>query len=152
MLVIGLIIITLAFSLMVISIQLLLHKNNENITKLSMLGYTSSEISLPYRLMVLILFAITFICSMIPLFIFRNFYSSNLILLGYENSVHIIYNVILPGMGFISLVVLSLVLMVNRNVRGIILKPWIMYWSLSHLIRIQRKAIFWYLYWLFQST
>lgn len=120
--VIGLIIILLAFSLMIISIQLLLHRNNENISKLSMLGYTLNEISLPYRLMVIVLFAITFACAMIPLYFFRNFYVSNLVLLGYENSVHIINNVLLPSIGFISLVVVAMVLMVKKSVKKIILR------------------------------
>jgi hypothetical protein len=121
-LIIGLIIILLAFSLMVISIQLLLHRNNENIGKLSMLGYTLNEISLPYRLMVVALFAVTFAVSMIPLYFFRDFYTSNLILLGYENTTHIITNVILPGSGFIIIVVLAMVLMVKKSVKKIILR------------------------------
>lgn len=121
-LVIGLIIITLAFSLMIISIQLLLHRNNENITKLSMLGYSLKEISLPYQILVIILFAVTFLTSIIPLSIFRNFYSSNLMLLGYENFNKILLNVLSPGLGFTIIIVLLLILMIRNSVSKIILR------------------------------
>ncbi|MDD3741696.1 MAG: ABC transporter permease [Bacteroidales bacterium] len=121
-LVIGLIIITLAFSLMIISIQLLLHRNNENITKLSMLGYSLKEISRPYQILVIILFAVTFLTSIIPLSIFRNFYSSNLILLGYENFNKILLSVMSPGFGFTIIIVLLLILMIRNSIRRIISK------------------------------
>jgi len=118
-LIIGLVIILLAFSLMVISIQLLLHRNNENIAKLGMLGYSLKEISRPYQLLVIILFAVTFLTSIIPLSIFREFYSSNLILLGYENFNQILVNVLAPGFAFISVIVGLMLIMVRRSVMKI---------------------------------
>lgn len=121
-LIIGLIIIALAFSLMIISIQLLLHRNNENLTKLYMLGYSLKEISRPYQILVAILFAVTFLTALIPLSVFRNFYSSNLILLGYENFNKILLSVLSPGLGFTIIIVLLLILMIKRNITRIILK------------------------------
>jgi hypothetical protein len=118
-LLIGLIIIVLAFSLMVISIQLLLYRNNENISKLGMLGYSLKEISLPYQIMVIILFIITFLTSIVPLAIFRNFYLSNLILLGYENFNQVLLNVLSTGLGFISIIVVMLVFMVRGSIKKI---------------------------------
>ena len=119
-LIIGLVIIVLAFSLMIISIQLLLHRNNENINKLSMLGYSLKEISKPYLIMVIILFLITYLSSLFPLFIFRDFYSSNLILLGYENLNKVFSSVLLPGFGFVAIIVILLLLMVRSQIRKII--------------------------------
>ncbi len=118
-LLIGLIIIALAFSLMVISIQLLLYRNNENISKLGMLGYSLKEISLPYQIMVIVLFMITFLTSIIPLSIFRNFYLSNLILLGYENFNQVLLNVLSTGLGFISIIVVMLIFMVRGSIKKI---------------------------------
>jgi len=121
-LVIGMIIIALAFSLMIISIQLLLHRNNENISKLYMLGYSPKSISKPYQILVVILFLITFLTSLIPLSVFRDFYSSNLILLGYENFNKILFNVMTPGLGFTTIIVLLLILMIRKSIRKIISK------------------------------
>ncbi|PLX06879.1 MAG: hypothetical protein C0596_14405 [Marinilabiliales bacterium] len=118
-LIIGLIIILLAFSLMVISIQLLLHRNNENIRKLSLLGYKISEIALPYKIMTIVLFVITFTISLIPLSIFRDFYSSNLILLGYEIFSQMFISIIVPGFGFISIIVIMLIWMIHAQVKKI---------------------------------
>jgi hypothetical protein len=118
-LIIGLVIILLAFSLMVISIQLLLHRNNENISKLGMLGYSLREISLPYQIMVIILFVVTFLTSLIPLSFFREYYSSNMVLLGYEKFNHILFNVLAPGFGFITIIILLLMLMIRRSIMKI---------------------------------
>lgn len=120
-LIIGVVIILLAFSLMVISIQLLLHRNNENISKLGMLGYSLNKISLPYQLLVIILFSVTFLTSIIPLSIFRDFYSSNLILLGYEDFNEIMYSVLPPGLLFTTVIVVMLIIMIRRSVKKIII-------------------------------
>jgi hypothetical protein len=119
-LIIGLIIIVLAFSLMFISIQLLLHRNKDNISKLSMLGYTIREIALPYNILTLILFIITYACSLIPLYIFRDFYTSNLVLLGYDKFNEIFINILLPGVGFVSIIVLLLLIMIKNQVKKIV--------------------------------
>ncbi len=118
--IIGMIIIVLAFSLMIISIQLLLHRNKDNITKLNMLGYTIKEIALPYNIMTIILFIITYLCSFIPLYIFRGFYTSNLILLGYDNFNQVFVQILLPGAGFVTAIVLLLLLMIRNQVRKIV--------------------------------
>ncbi len=120
-LIIGLIIIVLAFSLMVISIQLLLHRNNENIGKLGMLGYSLKEISLPYQIMVIILFIVTFLTSLIQLSIFRNYYSSCMMLLGYEKFNQVLINVMTPGFAFITVIVLLLMLMIRQNIKKIMM-------------------------------
>ncbi|MBN2777209.1 MAG: ABC transporter permease [Bacteroidales bacterium] len=119
-LIIGMIIILLAFALMFISIQLLLHRNNENIKKLSWLGYTIRQISRPYMIMVIILFVLTFLASLIPLSFFRDFYSSNLILLGYEKFNILITNIILPGAGFVVIIVGLLLIMIRSQIKKII--------------------------------
>jgi hypothetical protein len=118
--IIGMVIIVLAFSLMVISIQLLLHRNNENIQKLSMLGFKITEIALPYNIMVAALFIVTFATSMIPLLIFRDFYSSNMVLLGYENFNLIFTSIIIPGAGFVSIIVFLLIIMIRSQIKKII--------------------------------
>lgn len=119
--IIGLIIIVLAFSLMIISIQLLLQKNNDNIKKLNLLGYSLKEISKPYIIFVIILFYVTFLCSLIPLTLLRNFYSSSLILLGYGNINQIFINVILPGLIFINIILFLLIIMITKQIKKIIL-------------------------------
>ncbi len=118
-LIIGLIIILLAFSLMVISIQLLLYRNNDNIKKLSLIGYKISEIAFPYKLMTAILFVVTFLVSLIPTTILKNLYSSNLILLGYENLSNMFLSIIIPGVIFIGLIILMLILMIQRQIKNI---------------------------------
>ncbi|MDD2387488.1 MAG: hypothetical protein PHP52_11980 [Bacteroidales bacterium] len=119
-LIIGLIIISLAFALMFISVQLLLYRNNQNIRKLSMLGYTINNISLPYNIMLVLFFVVSFAVALIPLFIFRDFYSSNLMLLGYEKFNTIITNIIMPGAGFVVIIVGLLLLMVRTQIKKII--------------------------------
>lgn len=119
-LIIGLIIISLAFALMFISVQLLLYRNNDNIRKLSMLGYTINNISLPYNIMLIIFFVISFAVALVPLFIFIDFYSSNLMLLGYEKFNTIITNIIMPGAGFVVIIVGLLLLMVRTQIKKII--------------------------------
>ncbi len=119
-LIIGLIIISLAFALMFISVQLLLYRNNDNIRKLSMLGYTINNISLPYNIMLVLFFVVSFAVALIPLFIFRDFYSSNLMLLGYEKFNTIITNIIMPGAGFVVIIVGLLLLMVRTQIKKII--------------------------------
>ncbi|MDY0140569.1 MAG: hypothetical protein RBR97_01590 [Bacteroidales bacterium] len=118
-LIIGLIIISLAFALMFISVQLLLYRNNQNIRKLSMLGYTINNISLPYNIMLVLFFVVSFAVALIPLFIFRDFYSSNLMLLGYEKFNTIITNIIMPGAGFVVIIVGLLLLMVRTQIKKI---------------------------------
>ncbi len=118
--IIGIIIIILAFSLMVISIQLLLHRNKDNITKLNMLGYTIQDIALPYNIMTVLLFVATYICSFIPLYIFRSFYTSNLVLLGYDNFNHIFTQILLPGAGFVAVIIVLLLIMIRNQVRKIV--------------------------------
>lgn len=118
--IIGLVIILLAFSLMVISIQLLLHRNNENLTKLSMLGYSIKEITKPYNIMVVILFALTYVTTLIPLFGFREYYTSNLVLLGYENFNQLFTNILIPGGGFVIIIVVLLLIMIKAQVKKII--------------------------------
>ncbi|MDD2636470.1 MAG: hypothetical protein PHW82_13345 [Bacteroidales bacterium] len=119
-LIIGLIIISLAFALMFISVQLLLYRNNASIRKLSMLGYTINNISLPYNIMLIIFFVISFAVALIPLFVFRDFYSSNLLLLGYEKFNILITNIIIPGAGFVVIIVSLLLLVVRRQIKKIV--------------------------------
>ncbi|MDD4150051.1 MAG: hypothetical protein PHE33_08475, partial [Bacteroidales bacterium] len=119
-LIIGLIIISLAFALMFISVQLLLYRNNENIRKLSMLGYTINNISLPYNIMLVLFFVISFTVALVPLFVFRDFYSSNLLLLGYEKFNTVITNIIIPGAGFVVIIVGLLLLMVRTQIKKIV--------------------------------
>ena len=105
-LIIGLIIISLAFALMFISVQLL--------------RYTINNISLPYNIMLVLFFVVSFAVALIPLFIFRDFYSSNLMLLGYEKFNTIITNIIMPGAGFVVIIVGLLLLMVRTQIKKII--------------------------------
>ena len=118
--IIGLIIILLAFSLMIISIQLLLHRNKNNIIKLNMLGYTIKEIAKPYNILMILLFIVTYLCSFIPLFVFRDFYTSNLILLGYESFNKLFSNILLPGAGFVTIIVFIVLLMIRNHVKKIV--------------------------------
>lgn len=119
---IGIIIICLTFALIILSIQLLLQRNNENIVKLNMLGYSLKEISLPYKIMVSILFAASFISSLIPLYFLRNYYFSNLVLFGYESTTQLFSNIILPSLIFIFIVVLLLISMLKSTIKKIISK------------------------------
>jgi hypothetical protein len=70
--------------------------------------------------MVIILFVLTFLASLIPLSFFRDFYSSNLILLGYEKFNTLITNIILPGTGFVVLIVGLLLIMIRSQIKKII--------------------------------
>ncbi|MCK9255867.1 MAG: hypothetical protein M0Q45_10235 [Bacteroidales bacterium] len=118
---IGIIIICLTFALIILSIQLLLQRNNENITKLNMLGYSQKEIALPYKLMLSILFALSFLSSLIPLYFFRNYYYSNLVLFGYESSSQILVHIIFPALILNFIVVLLLIGMLKSIIKKIIL-------------------------------
>lgn len=83
-LIIGITIIALAFWLMIVSILLLLERNNENISKLSLLGYSPKEISKPYVRLIFILLTSTYFVSFIPLVFLRNAYLPVLKSIGYE--------------------------------------------------------------------
>jgi hypothetical protein len=98
---IGIIIITLAFWLMIVSLLLLLERNHDNISKLSILGYSLREISKPYTLLIIILLYTMYFSAFIPLLIFRSIYADVLQSIGYQVS--------LSGLGFIALPVIALV-------------------------------------------
>lgn len=115
---IGIIIIALTFALMIISIQLLLQRNNENIIKLNMLGYSLREIALPYKIMLSILFASSFLSSLIPLLILRNYYTQNLILFGYTNSVQLISHIIIPCFVLLIIIVGFMIAMLNKIIKN----------------------------------
>jgi hypothetical protein len=117
---IGMIIILLAFLLVIISIQLLLQRDNENIKKLSILGYSLSEISKPYKLLVLILLTATFICSVVLIYIFKGFYLSNFATLGYSSMSSSIINAVLFGFGLVLLIIVLLILMIKNQIKRII--------------------------------
>ncbi len=118
--IIGMVIILLALAMMVISLQLLLTRNSENIIKLNILGYTISEIARPYKYLISILFSATFIFSLVPLFIFRTYYSKNLIFFGYQNSAEIFTSLILPGLLFNTILVFMLFYLINKGIERIL--------------------------------
>lgn len=118
--IIGMVIILLALAMMVISIQLLLTRNSENIIKLNILGYTIREIAGPYKYLISILFSATFIFSLVPLFIFRTFYSKNLIFFGYQNNAEIFTSLILPGLLFNTILVFMLFYLINKGIERIL--------------------------------
>ncbi|NLB87236.1 MAG: hypothetical protein GX793_09270 [Bacteroidales bacterium] len=86
-----------------------------------MLGYSQKEIALPYKLMLSILFALSFLSSLIPLYFFRNYYYSNLVLFGYESSSQILVHIIFPALILNFIVVLLLIGMLKSIIKKIIL-------------------------------
>jgi hypothetical protein len=118
--IIGMVIILLALAMMIISMQLLLTRNSENIVKLNILGYTIREIAKPYKYLISILFSATFIFSLLPLFIFRSYYSKNLIFFGYQNSVEIFTSLILPGLLLNIILVFLLFHLINKGIEKVL--------------------------------
>ncbi len=117
---IGTIIIGLTFALIILSIQLLLQRNNENIVKLSTLGYSLKEISLPYKIMLAILFITSFLASIIPLYFLRNYYSSHLVLFGYGSSTQMFSHIILPCFIVIIIFIFLIINILKSTIKKII--------------------------------
>lgn len=120
-LVIGLIIIALAFWLMIVSIILLLERNNENIAKLSLLGYTLKDIAKPYVRLVFLLLISTYALSFIPLIIIRNIYLPILKSIGYEAVSSDYMTIIILTFTFILLLCTYLVFYIRKMIRKVII-------------------------------
>ncbi len=116
---IGIIIITLAFWLMIVSLLLLLERNYDNISKLSLLGYTLNEIAKPYTLLIIILLYAMYFCSYIPLLIFRSVYSDVLVSIGYQVSLSGLGIIALPVFALVSVLCAALILFVRKEIRSI---------------------------------
>lgn len=107
--IIGLIITLLAFWLMLTAILLLLQRNKTNIVKLKILGYSIKQIALPYQIIASIFFFLVTSLSFIPLHLLRKFYSSKLIILGYNMEGSNLLPVILTALStFIIMLIISL--------------------------------------------
>ncbi len=120
-LIIGIIIIALAFWVMIISLLLLLERNHDNISKLSLLGYSLNQISKPYsNLIIILLFSMYFI-SFIPLLIFRNIYLSALVKMGYDTSSGGLFYIAVPVFIFVIIVVAYLILYIKKQIKNIII-------------------------------
>ena len=117
---IGLIIILLAFWLMLISVLLLLERNHENISKLSLLGYTLKQISKPYTNLIIILLSSMFLSSLIPLIIFRKIYSAMISSIGYITDSSNILTVALPVMIFCIFLTIYLLVYMKSEVKRMI--------------------------------
>lgn len=115
-LIIGLIIVVMAFSIMLISIQLLLQRNAENIKKLTLLGFSNNEITKPYFYFITILFLIIYIVSTIFLFVIRKIYLSTILMFGYNLSDMNFFIVASIGFVFIVVIVTLLFVMIYNNI------------------------------------
>ncbi|MDR2836011.1 MAG: hypothetical protein LBV69_07460 [Bacteroidales bacterium] len=118
--VIGIIIVIMAFSIMIVSIQLLLQRNSGNIKKLNNLGFSLKEITKPYHIFIIILFAIIFLLSIISVFLLRTLYLKNISLFGYQTNFIEIIPVIIIGFVFVGIIIALLTLMTTRNVKTIL--------------------------------
>ena len=118
--IIGFVITLLAFSIMIISIQLLLQRNSDNIKKLNILGYSIKEISKPYKRFVILIFSTIFLLSIFIHIFLRNYYLSNLLLLGYKTNSHTFINILLLGLAFVVIIIMFLTYMLHKNVKNIV--------------------------------
>jgi hypothetical protein len=103
---VGLLITALAFWLMVTSIMLLLQKNKDNIIKLYLLGYHPSKIAKPYNKLTFGLLTGITVLSIVPLYFIRHFYTSKMLILGYEASGTYLTGIVLIAFGLILLLLI----------------------------------------------
>ena len=118
--IIGLIIIVMAFAIMLVSIQLLLQRNSENIKKLNILGFSLKEITKPYKIFVIILFSTIYIFSIIILFCLRQIYMSKISLFGYGVSDTNFLYVLGSTFILVGLIIILLIFIINNNTKSII--------------------------------
>lgn len=118
--IIGMVIILLALAMMIISMQLLLTRNSDNITKLNIIGYNINQIAKPYKYLVAIIFSASYLSSIIPLIIFRSYYLKNLIFFGYQYNSDII-KIILSGIILIFILVMLLFFLLKKGIERIII-------------------------------
>lgn len=81
---IGSIIILLALWLMIVSLLLLLERNQENINRLALLGFLSKNIYRPFTILITTVIIISWFCSAIPVHFLRVLYDETLVQLGYS--------------------------------------------------------------------
>jgi hypothetical protein len=116
---VGLLITALSFYILMLSIYLLVEKNTDKLKNLLLIGYSTSGISLPYKLLTVSLNALVLILAYIVLVVFRSYYMGILeALFPNIDDGSIIPSILLGLVLFISVSLLNS-LAINRKIRKI---------------------------------
>jgi hypothetical protein len=115
---VGLLIMLPAIGLMLLSINLLVYKNQKTLGNLVLLGYTRSRLAQPYCLLVLFLNVLTGIISLVLAYMAQNWYMGKLAVLNLLKS-ESFSQTLLFALVFVALVSALNILWIHRKIRRI---------------------------------
>ena len=114
---VGIIISALSFLVLMLSIYLLLQKNTRRLRDLLLLGYSPSQVSSPYKRMVLLINAAVFVLALVGLCLARRWYLPMLAAMGVKGSSITI--AALVGLAIMGCITLGNLWAIDRKVRSL---------------------------------
>ena len=116
---VGLLITALSFYILMLSIYLLVEKNTDKLKNLLLIGYSTSNVSLLYKLLTVSLNALVLILAFIVLIIFRSYYMNILEALFPNVDEGTMVPSVLLGLALFVLVSLLNSLAINRKIKKV---------------------------------
>ncbi|MCR4774558.1 MAG: ABC transporter permease [Prevotella sp.] len=118
-LVVGLVISALSFYILMLSIYLLVQKNADKMKNLLLIGYSPSNVALPYQLLTVGLNISVLIIAMVILFFIRGYYMDVILNLFPELDSSSIMPTLLLGLGLFAIVSLINVLAIRKKIMSV---------------------------------